>query len=81
MMKIYEDFEKLITYNVPKDSTITSTGTKQVNGSTFLVVHYTIATEHQAEYDLTYNQRILQIRIIKGEQDQGLPIISFADIE
>lgn len=81
MMKIHSDFEKLIALNLPKDSAIIKRiGVKQVNGSTFLEVHHIITEEYRSEHDLTYRERVMQIRIVKGENDYGLPISSFADV-
>ena len=79
MMATYNDFEKLISHNIPTDSTVTSVKLMVARGSTFIRVHHTITDEYREENELVYSKRILEIRIIKGEQDNGLPISSFAD--
>lgn len=71
--------ENLINSNIPKGSKITGTSIKSLFGSTFLEIHHTVTEEYQTEYGLTYTKRILHIRLIKGEHDEGLPVTSFAD--
>lgn len=72
------EMESIIEENIPKGSSITGTDLETIYESTFLQIYYTVTKEYQVENDLSYRSRILQIRIIRGEGDYGLPITSFA---
>ena len=71
--------DELIKFYLPQDSTITSVTLSNRFGSTFADVHHTVTDAHKDEYNLSYSNRILSIRLITGGNDKGAPISSFAD--
>ena len=73
------NLDELIKFYLPQDSTVTSVTLANRFGSTFAEVHHTVTDAHKEEHNLSYSNRILSIRIIKGENDEGLAISSFAD--
>lgn len=79
MMQIYKDFDKLITTNLPEGSAIIRIAMNERFGSHCVDVHHVVSEEYQKANDLWSRRRILSIRLIKGEHDEGLPISSFAD--
>lgn len=79
MLNLYKNFESLISLNLPKNSTVVSTNLKEQRGSIYVEVHYTVSKEYQIEHELWTDKRILEIRLIKGEADEGLPVLSCAE--
>ena len=75
----YKSFDSLIKQHLPQDSTVTSVDLQQSFGSLCAIVKYTISEEYQQENSLTYRNRIMSIRLIQSDDDQGLPISSYAD--
>jgi len=73
------NLDELIKFYLPQDSTVTSVNLTERFGSLFAEVHHTVTDAHKEEYNLSYSNRILSIRLIKGEDDKGAPISSFAD--
>lgn len=76
-----EAFENTIRLNLPPNSEITKAYTSEIRGSIYLYVEHMVSEEFQQQYDLWTRNRILSIRIIKAEGDEGLPILSFAKTE
>jgi hypothetical protein len=81
MMECYKSFEELVELNLPKDSKVQSTGIvkSEDTGSVFLQVCYEVSDEYQKKNELWYKNRLMHIRLFKGENDQGLPISSCAN--
>jgi len=73
------NLDELIKFYLPQDSTVTSVNLSNRFGSLFADVHFTVTEEYKKANDLTYANRIMQIRLIKSEDDKGLPIGAFAD--
>ncbi len=79
MTQQYKDFDQLIKLYLPQGSAITRVCTNERFGSIVVDIHHIIPVEYQKEHNLASRRRILSIRLIQGERDQGLPINSFAD--
>lgn len=52
-----------------------------LNGSVWVKIEHTIPLQYAIENELWYQHRILELRIIKGKNDEGSPITSYADTE
>lgn len=71
--------KKIAISNLPKGSIITYIKLKEKYSSLFALVGYKTTEEYKKEHELLYDNRILQIRLIKGEQDLSkLSITSYA---
>ena len=73
------NLEELIEFFLPKDSDVTNVNLSSRFGSLFADVHFTVTEEYRVANNLEYANRVMQIRLIKGEDDKGLPIGGFAD--
>lgn len=73
----YFAFMDLVDSNLPKGSVITGIALKEKLGSTYLEVRHSVPDELVKQNDLWHKNRILDIRLIKGEKDKGLPITSY----
>ena len=71
--------QNLINSHLPEGSTVTSATTTTLSGSTFLDIRFTVNEEFQTQFELSNPNRVLRIRVIKGEEDYGMPISGFAD--
>lgn len=74
-------FDDLIKTHLPQDSTINGVELATRFNSLCLLVKHTLSAEAFAEEDLIYKNRILCIRLIQDEQDEGAAISSYADTE
>ena len=73
------NLDELVKFYLPQDSTVTSVNITERFGSIFAEVHHTVSNSYKEEHSLSYSNRILAIRLIKGEGDKGLAISSFVD--
>jgi hypothetical protein len=75
----YIAFESLIRMNLPADSKVTSVNLIEIRKSLYVKVNFEVSAEYQKKYDLMYKKRSMNIRLLKAEGDEGLPVDSGAD--
>jgi hypothetical protein len=79
MSNDYKVFEELIRMNLPEGSTIQNIKTQETRGSIYLIVEHEVTEEYKQQNELCYKDRILCIRLFKGENDEYLPITSYVN--
>ena len=74
-------FDDLIKTHLPQDSTINSVELTTRFNSLCLLVKHTLSADTFAKEGLMHKNRILCIRLVQDEQDEGAAISSYADTE
>jgi hypothetical protein len=73
--------EHFINSNIPEGSSVTSVNLYEYLDSIYVQVHFTVSANHADEHELWNRNRILQVRLLKGENDKGPSITSFTDLD
>lgn len=82
MLENYQIFEDLINLNLcDNNATITGCKLGEHFGSTVLKVFYTVSDEYAKKEELNYKERIMEIVLRRGPQNQGLPVCSYANTQ